>query len=356
MCGIVGIVAAEGRVDPHVLQRMNDLVAHRGPDGEGFLLASGDWDQLRYSFQRRAGDAAIGDSPARVGLGHRRLAILDLSDRGLQPMCTPDGRTWIVFNGEIYNHLEIRTLLESAGHEFATRTDTEVLLKAYLEWGDDCLERLDGMFALAIWDDAKRHLFCARDRLGIKPFYYATLAGSFVFASEIKALFAYPPCRAEADDHAVVGFLAHGNCDYVERTLFRECPRPAGRAYLDGRRHRPHRDPTLLESRRRSRGAEQSDADDVTDLRETLIATVRSHLISDVRVGSCLSGGLDSSTLVGIIGKIWREQPEAAAAIGDRLFTFTSCYETGRIRRTGVRARDRSIGWCAAAPGVPLAG
>ena len=113
MCGIVGIVASNGTVDPGVLQRMNDLVAHRGPDGEGFLLASGDWDRLRYSLQRRAGDAARGDAPVRVGLGHRRLAILDLSDRGLQPMCTPDGRTWIVFNGEIYNHQEIRSLLES---------------------------------------------------------------------------------------------------------------------------------------------------------------------------------------------------------------------------------------------------
>ena len=222
MCGIVGIVAADGTVDPHVLQRMNDLVAHRGPDGEGFLLASGNWDQLRYSFQRRADDGAIKNSPVRVGLGHRRLAILDLSDRGLQPMRTPDGRTWIVFNGEIYNHREIRSVLESAGHEFATRTDTEVLLKAYLEWGEDCLDRLDGMFAFAIWDDAKRRLFCARDRLGIKPFYYATPAGSFVFASEIKALLAFPQCRAEADDHAAVGFLAHGNCDYVDRTLFRD--------------------------------------------------------------------------------------------------------------------------------------
>jgi asparagine synthase (glutamine-hydrolysing) len=326
MCGIVGIVAADGRVDPHVLQRMNDLVAHRGPDGEGFLLASGDWDDLRYSFQRRAGDAALGVLPARVGLGHRRLAILDLSDRGLQPMCTPDGRTWIVFNGEIYNHREIRSLLESAGHEFTTRTDTEVLLKAYVEWGEDCLDRLDGMFALAIWDDVKRHLFCARDRLGIKPFYYATLAGSFVFASEIKALFAYPPCRPEADDHAVVGFLAHGNCDYVERTLFRDVRAlPAAHTLtVDAAGHTVIRRYWSLDPQS---GRPRSDAGHIAHLRETLIETVRSHLISDVRVGSCLSGGLDSSTLVGIIGKIWREQPEAAAAIGDRLFTFTSCYE-----------------------------
>src|SRR5687768_17159439 len=107
MCGIVGIVASGDRVDPPVLQRMNDVLAHRGPDGEGFLLASGCWGRLRHSFQRRAADAP-GDSPIRVGLGHRRLAILDLSDRGLQPMGTPDGRTWLVFNGEIYNHRAIK--------------------------------------------------------------------------------------------------------------------------------------------------------------------------------------------------------------------------------------------------------
>src|SRR5689334_4216932 len=137
MCGIVGMVAARGSVDPSVLQRMNDLVAHRGPDGEGFLLASGEWGKLAYSRQRRAGGDgdAMPQAPVRVGLGHRRLAILDLSDRGLQPMCTRDRRTWIIFNGEIYNHREIRTRLESAGYRFDTTTDTEVLLNAYVEWG-----------------------------------------------------------------------------------------------------------------------------------------------------------------------------------------------------------------------------
>jgi len=326
MCGIVGIVAANGTVESQVLQRMSDLVAHRGPDGEGFLLASGDWDHLRYSVQRRAADAAAGSAPARVGLGHRRLAILDLSDRGLQPMGTADGRTWIVFNGEIYNHLEIRSQLEGAGHEFTTRTDTEVLLKAYVEWGEDCIDRLYGMFAFAIWDDTKKHLFCARDRLGIKPFYYATPNGNFVFASEIKALFAFPQCRPEADDQAVVGFLAHGNCDYADRTLFKEIRSlPAGHtAIVDANGRTVIRRYWGLHPQS-MRGL--NDAEHVSHLRETLIGTVRSHLISDVRVGSCLSGGLDSSTLVGIIGKIGREQPEAAASIGDRLYSFTSCYE-----------------------------
>jgi asparagine synthase (glutamine-hydrolysing) len=326
MCGIVGIVAANESVHPPVLQRMNDLLAHRGPDGEGFVLATGGWTELRYSFQRRA-DAGVCDSPVRVGLGHRRLAILDLSDRGLQPMCTHDGRTWIVFNGEIYNHVEIRTSLQSKGHAFRTRTDTEVLLNAYVEWGEDCLARLDGMFAFAVWDDSNGRLFCARDRLGIKPFYYATPNGNFVFASEIKALLAFPQCRREADDQAAVGFLVHGNCDYAERTLFRGIQSLPGAHALtvDGATGRTsiRRYWSLdVQSTR-----EQSDAEHIAQLRDVLMGTVRTHLISDVRVGSCLSGGLDSSTVVGLIGKIRREQPEAATSIGDQLYTFTSCYD-----------------------------
>jgi asparagine synthase (glutamine-hydrolysing) len=326
MCGIVGIVAADGVVDPPVLQRMNDLLAHRGPDGEAFVFASGDWAQLRYSFRRRA-DEGVFESPVRIGLGHRRLAILDLSDRGLQPMSTRDGRTWVVFNGEIYNHLEIKTLLESKGHVFLTRTDTEVLLNAYCEWGAECLARLDGMFAFAVWDHANGRLFCARDRLGIKPFYYATPGGNFVFASEIKALLAFPRCLREADDQAAVGFLVHGNCDFAERTLFRGIQAlpaahtmtvDAATGHTSIRRYW-HLDPHSTHV--------QSDAVHVAQLREALVETVRTHLISDVRVGSCLSGGLDSSTVVGVIGKIRREHPEAAAAIGEQLFTFTSCYD-----------------------------
>jgi asparagine synthase (glutamine-hydrolysing) len=326
MCGIVGIVSANDRVHLPVLQRMNDSLAHRGPDGEGFVLASGEWTQLRYSFQRRA-EETLSDAPVRVGLGHRRLAILDLSDRGLQPMSTADGGTWIVFNGEIYNHLEIKSLLESKGHVFSTRTDTEVLLNAYREWGEDCLGRLDGMFAFAVWDGANRRLFCARDRLGIKPFYYAAPNGNFVFGSEIKALLAFPECRGEADDQAAVGFLVHGNCDYAERTLFR------GIRSLPAAHSLTVDAATARTSIRRywrldpHSTAGQSDKARVAQLRDALFDTVRTHLISDVRVGSCLSGGLDSSTVVGVIGKIRREQPEAATSIGDRLYTFTSCYE-----------------------------
>jgi asparagine synthase (glutamine-hydrolysing) len=328
MCGITGIVALNGQpVDLGVLQRMNDLQAHRGPDGQGFMVSWAESNGFCSGFLGHT-DQGRSAPPARVALGHRRLAILDLSDRGLQPMSAGASGAWIVFNGEIYNHLQLRAQLEARGRYFNTRTDTEVLLQSYLEWGEHCLERLDGMFAFAIWDGGRGRLFCARDRLGIKPLYYATPGEHFIFASEIKGLLPFPGLQATADDEAVLGFLVHGNCDYRERTILRNVTAlPAAHALtLD------------LASRRLNRWcywtpAPKSEWDGLTDttrieqLRELLLTTTRSHLISDVRAGSCLSGGLDSSAVVGLMGKLWREQPEAASAVGDQFYTFTSCYE-----------------------------
>src|SRR5262249_44372185 len=215
-------VAFNGKhVDPSVLQKMSDRLAHRGPDGEGFLLGTLGSDRPQPTRQPYADRCRL-PTPATVGLAHRRLAILDLSARGDQPMASPDGKVWIVFNGEIYNHLDLRALLESDGIQFNTRTDTEVLLHAYLRWGERSLDRIEGMFAFAIWDGAGGRLFCARDRLGIKPFYYATSNGYFLFGSEIKALLASPAVEATPDDDAVVAFLLHTNCDFRDRTAFRQ--------------------------------------------------------------------------------------------------------------------------------------
>lgn len=328
MCGITGIVALNGRpVDLGVLQRMNDVQAHRGPDGEGFLVSWAESNGFCSAFLRHTEQGHSAPS-ARVGLGHRRLAILDLSDRGLQPMSAGASGAWIVFNGEIYNHIELRDELEARGRFFNTRTDTEVLLQSYLEWGTECLDHLQGMFAFAIWDGARGRLFCARDRLGIKPFYYAMPQDHFIFASEIKGLLPFPGLNPTPDDDAVLGFLVHGNCDYRERTILGQVSAlPAAHALVlnisSGNLKRwsywtpaPKPDWCSL----------QDDAR-VELLQQLLVDTTRSHLISDVRAGSCLSGGLDSSAVVALIAKIWREQPEAASAVGDQFHTFTSCYE-----------------------------
>ena len=327
MCGIAGAVALNGKaVDTAVLQRMNDRQSHRGPDGEGFLLGwkgSAGYEHARVTRTEQWS----GGERVKVALSHRRLAILDLSDRGLQPMRGEDSHAWMVFNGEIYNFRELRTELAAHGHRFTTGTDSEVLLAAYRQWGEDCLARLEGMYAFAIWDTVRGRVFCARDRLGIKPFYYANPDGYLIFASELKALLAFPGVRATPDDSAVLGFLIHANCDYGERTVLQDVKAlPPGHALsLDlasgtwTTRKYWHLAP------RPQNGA--ADAAQVNGLRDLLFETTRKHLISDVRIGSCLSGGLDSSTVVSLIGQIARERPNDATAIGDHLYTFTSCYD-----------------------------
>src|SRR5947207_12592067 len=171
MCGITGMV---GRADSHLIELMTRMLAHRGPDGEGYYRDEG------------------------LALGHRRLSIIDLAT-GQQPMTTADGRYTIVFNGEIYNFQELRRELEGRGVRFRTRSDTEALLEAYVAWGRHALEKLRGMFAFAIWDKQERTLFAARDRIGLKPFYYAQIGARFAFASEMKSLLLLPGWERKLD-------------------------------------------------------------------------------------------------------------------------------------------------------------
>jgi asparagine synthase (glutamine-hydrolysing) len=326
MCGIAGVIAMNGSaVDRSSLQAMNDRLAHRGPDGEGFVFGHAERGGMTYEFARRADSPH--HHPVKVGLAHRRLAILDLSTRGDQPMTDRNARAWIVFNGEIYNHVELRDELQRHGVVFTTRTDTEVLLHAYLHWHEACLEHLHGMFAFALWDAEKKFLFCARDRFGIKPFYYALAANSFVFGSEIKALLACPAVSDAVDRTAVVDFLVHSNCDYGERTMFANVKSlPAGHALTvdPARNHVAVRRYWSLTPDASESGTAE---DTVARLRWMLMDVTRKHLISDVRAGSCLSGGLDSSTVVSLVGCIRRDDPAAATAVGEQLETFTSCYD-----------------------------
>ena len=175
MCGITGIYAPDGApIDPARLQAMTDAIAHRGPDGSGRLLLPG------------------------IGLGHRRLSIIDL-EGGSQPLGNEDGQVQVVFNGEIYNYVELREELQRAGHVFRTRSDTEVIVHAWEQWGSACVSRFNGMFAFALWDHRERQLFIARDHLGVKPLYWTIIDGQLVFASEVKALLAHPGCPREVD-------------------------------------------------------------------------------------------------------------------------------------------------------------
>lgn len=284
MCGIVGFWTNRdfSRLRESLPEATSRLV-HRGPDDTGLF------------FDREAG----------VGLGHRRLSVIDLSEAGRQPMASDDGMVHIVYNGEIYNFKEIRRTLEGHGHHFRTETDTEVILKAYMEWGIDCLPRFVGMFALALWDKRIGKLFLARDRIGIKPLYYYFDGETFLFGSELKALMAFKSFPKNIDADAVPLFL-HYQYIPAPRTIFQNTYKllPGHYAVYDGQGFRvrpywelPHIDTT-------SKGKDCSEEDVLTELDHLLTQAVSDRLVSDVPLGALLSGGIDSSIVVALMQKV----------------------------------------------------
>jgi asparagine synthase (glutamine-hydrolysing) len=283
VCGITGIFAygrTEPPVDEALMVRMAASMAHRGPDDGGIYLSR----------------------DHRVGFGFRRLAIIDLSSAGHQPMSNEDGTVWIVFNGEIYNHAEHRPVLEAKGHVYRGRSDTETIIHLYEEYGEDCVNYLRGMFAFAIWDENKRRLFVARDRLGIKPLYYSLAGGTFMFGSEIKAIAAYPGVGREINKEALYHYLTF-MVPPAPMTMFRGIEKlPAGfRMTVDeggAVRSEAYWDAIVP-------GAQRESTDESLAARtvELLRESARIHMMSDVPVGVFLSGGLDSSTLVALIAE-----------------------------------------------------
>ncbi len=295
-------------VDRRMLLEMLRRIEHRGPDGGGWLEDDGAClrEGPRESLSERAAmPLPAGPFPAgpRIGLGHQRLAITDLSDSGRQPMSRGNGRWWIVFNGAIYNAPELRDELRSEGEEFTTSTDTEVLLAAYVRWGAKALERFNGMWAFAIWDAERRELFCARDRFAIKPFYYTSTESRFAFGSEPKAL---RPVRApEANRERVRVFLEVGaTLDNQESTCFASYKSlPAGSTLrVDSRGFRVERWYDL-DGNAAALDAPASLEDAAERLRELLEDAVSIRLRADVPVGLLLSGGVDSSAIAGILGR-----------------------------------------------------
>ncbi|HKV30773.1 MAG TPA: asparagine synthase (glutamine-hydrolyzing) [Candidatus Dormibacteraeota bacterium] len=283
MCGICGIAATPAAPPSHLsIERMCAAITHRGPDDEGVLLLDG------------------------VGLGSRRLSIIDL-EGGHQPIANEDETLWIVFNGEIYNHPELRQELIAAGHRFRTRTDTEAIVHGYEQWGDGCVERLNGMFAFAIWDRRKRTLLLARDRVGIKPLYYAVEPRRLLFASELKSILTAPGVAPEVDPVALDDYLA---LEYVPspRSIFKGIAKlPPGhiltwRQSDGGHRIDRYWDVDLSASEDSPDG--RSLEEHAQGLRSVLKAAVRAELISDVPVGVFLSGGIDSSSVAATMAEL----------------------------------------------------
>jgi asparagine synthase (glutamine-hydrolysing) len=282
MCGIAGIVSAE-RLAPEDRPRavaMRDVIAHRGPDDAGLFVDD------------------------RAALAHRRLSIVDVA-AGHQPLANERGDVWIVFNGEIYNHADVRPDLERAGHQYATRSDTETIVHAYEQWGDACVDRFRGMFAFAIWDAPKRRLLLARDRLGIKPLYWAQTGSRLLFGSEIKAILASGLVRAEANDSALPELLGTRYLSGTEtlfegvrrllpgHTLVFEDGQVTIRQYWDVPTGEPNPEVARL-----------SEQDAVRRFRELLDESIRIRLMADVPLGMFLSGGLDSSAIAALMARM----------------------------------------------------
>lgn len=278
MCGITGIFNLNGEpASPVILRQMTDAIAHRGPDGEGFYVDS------------------------FVGLGHRRLAIIDLSPAGHQPMMTSDGQFILSYNGEIYNFQELRLKLETLGYQFRSRCDSEVLLYAYAEWGPDCLNRFNGMFAFAIWDRSRQELFLARDRYGVKPLYYTQQGQTFLFGSEIKAILAHPVYQTSLDMEALLEYFTFQNF-FTDRTLFANVKLlPAGtfmRVSLGGQQlNQPcyYWDYNFVEP-----DQPQDERVYLEELDRLFRQAVQRQLVSDVDVGAYLSGGMDSGSITAV--------------------------------------------------------
>lgn len=302
--------------EEETVARMTAALAHRGPDGEGLYAAEG------------------------VALGHRRLAIIDLSDAGQQPFASADGLLQLIHNGEVYNYRELRAELEAKGRRFHTATDTEVVLAAYEEWGDRCVERFNGMWAFALWDGRAQRLFCSRDRFGVKPFYYRFAGGRLAFASELKAFRADPQCRFEPNLRLVRDYVERDWFDHTDETFFTGITKlpPAHSLVLD-------RSGLRLERYWRLERRDPPPGDPVEAVRALFLDSVRLRLRSDVHVGTCLSGGIDSSAIACSVDHLLRTEAESTRPVGDRQATFTVFFDVpGYDERPYARAIvDRTL-------------
>ncbi|MCP4110328.1 MAG: asparagine synthase (glutamine-hydrolyzing) [Desulfobacteraceae bacterium] len=331
MCGIAGVFRWNGitRSDTDLVKKMNAVQKHRGPDDEGLF------------------------SDTVCVLGHRRLAIIDLSEHGHQPFVSDDGRYWLVYNGEIYNYIELRDELRQFGWQFKTKTDTEVLLKAYQHFGKACLPKLNGMFAFAIYDSAEQSLFLVRDRFGIKPLYYAIADSVLYFASEIKALCSVPNLKLSIKYQSLFDYLVFNRTDIYDETFFEEIKRiPKGHYGIfnaDGLKITQWWNPENYLN-----NFPENNLENISDkIQEIFVSAVQLRMRSDVPVGSCLSGGLDSSIMIGILfanNQVQKGYPTFTASFPGHMIDETwyidalnrSCpFENMRTFPTAEQAYDR---------------
>ncbi|MEM7104601.1 MAG: asparagine synthase (glutamine-hydrolyzing) [Bacteroidota bacterium] len=279
MCGINGIISHNWRIQPERFNKVRDTLKHRGPDGASSWFSD----------------------DGHVAFGHRRLSFLDLSDNGRQPMSNEDGKIWMTFNGEIYNYLELKQLLQEKGHVFKSQTDSEVIIHGWEEWGESVLNRLEGMFAFAIWDEKEKTLFLARDRFGIKPLYYQPGKEVFFFGSELKAIIAHPAVVRELDITAVCDYLVYR---YVPspKTIWKGINKLPPAHCLKWKRGEWPQIRKYWELG--NQFIDSNPEECISKVDQMLESSVKNHIRSDVPIGAFLSGGYDSSALVYYMTKV----------------------------------------------------
>ncbi len=293
MCGISGILSLDGsHIKREDIVSMNELIIHRGPDDTGVFI----------------------DDDFGLGLGHQRLAIIDLSEDGKQPMQIGSNYT-IIYNGEIYNYIEIKKELCYKGYNFKTKTDTEVIVKAYIEWGTRCVERFNGMWAFAIFDKKKKLLFCSRDRFGVKPFYYTEFEGKFIFGSEIKQLLKFRS-QNSVNFPVLINYLVAGFENYSSETFFNGICELKNSCNLifELEKNRNFKISKYYDIPF-SMNQEETEEKSIKTYRDVLFNSVNLRLRSDVRVGTCLSGGLDSSSVACIASYYFKKENKKITAI-----------------------------------------
>ena len=321
MCGITGYFSTNGvRFD--TFASANNMIRHRGPDDFGYLVLNRSFS-VSSPKSEALSDLDANFSEQAIGvLGFRRLAIIDLSSKGHQPMSYHDGRYWIIFNGEIYNYLELRAELQAKGYRFSSGTDTEVILASYMEWGVDCQKKFNGMWAFALLDLERKRLFCSRDRLGIKPFYYFYNGTEFGFSSEVKQLLEIFPVLRKANRQVLFDYLAIGAYgNETDATFFDQVQKlSAGSYMMVDLNNKLELGPKIKFWELPEALSESGPGENSTErIRELLADSIRLRLRSDVPLGICLSGGLDSSGIT-----LLAAEQHNGAANPIKLFTIGS--------------------------------
>ncbi|MEO8663942.1 MAG: asparagine synthase (glutamine-hydrolyzing) [Ignavibacteria bacterium] len=336
MCGICGIISSAGNLSFDIIRNMNDAIAHRGPDDEGFLAYNSASKNFLEIKSNGINSGEVNNNDHNLFLGHRRLSIIDVSECGHQPYKDVNDNFFMIYNGEIYNYIELREDLIRKGYKFRSKSDTEVLLYLYIEYGEECLKMLNGMWSFVILDRQSNTLFGARDRFGVKPFYYFLNKNTFIFSSEIKSLIKAPQIAREINNEAAFDFLSNGRILDDHSTCFKNIVELEPSSYfklnLNNFKFEIKKYYQLNYNPRYEKFDEKKSETYIENVLAKILDAVNLRLRSDVKVGSCLSGGIDSSSIVCVINSLLKN--EKISQVGDLQKVFTAAYPDTKIDET----------------------